>query len=100
MSMDEDRDGSMPVSGPTVRVYDWQWGAEESRRPHLSWIGVFLVVFGGLLILENSVYGDLGNIAVLAAGLASLLAWVVRRGTVALFFGAVLTAAGVTGAIE
>ena len=100
MSMDEDRGGSMPVSGPTVRVYDWQWGAEESRRPHLSWIGVFLVVFGGLLILENSMYGDLGNIAVLAAGLASLLAWVVRRGTVALYFGAFLTAAAVPGAIE
>jgi hypothetical protein len=100
MSMDDDRGGSKPVSGPTVRVYDWQWGAEETRRPHLSWIGVFLVVFGALLILENSVYGDLGNIAVLAAGLASLLAWVVRRGTIALYFGAFLTAAALPGTIE
>jgi hypothetical protein len=100
VSIDDERGGSAPVSGPAVGVYDWQWGAEESRRPHLSWIGVFLVVFGGLLILENSVYKDLGNVAVLAAGLASLLAWVVRRGTVALYFGAFLTAAALPGAIE
>jgi len=100
MTMDDERGSSVPVGGPSVRVYGWQWGADESRRPHLSWIGVFLVVFGALLILENSVYGDLGNIAVLAAGLASLLAWVVRRGTVALYFGAFLTAAAVPGTYE
>lgn len=100
MSLDDDRGDSIPVGRPTVRVYGWQWGEEDARRPHLSWIGVFLVVFGGLLILENSVYGDLGNIAVLAAGLASLLAWVVRRGTVALYFGAFLTAAALPGSVE
>jgi hypothetical protein len=100
MTMDDDRGGSTPVSGPAVRVYGWRWGEEDSRRPRLSWIGVFLVIFGGLLILENSVYGDLGNIAVLAAGLASLLAWVVTRGTVALYFGAFLTAAAVPGTYE
>lgn len=100
MSMDDDRGGSTPVSGPAVRVYGWQWGAEETRRPHLSWIGIFLVVFGILLILENTVYQDLGNIAVLAAGVASLLAWAITRSTVALYFGAFLTAAALPGAYE
>ena len=100
MSMGDERGPSVPAGEPVVRVYGWQWGEEEARRPHLSWIGIFLVIFGALLILENSVYGDLGNIAVLAAGLASLLAWVVRRGTVALYFGAFLTAAALPGTIE
>lgn len=100
MSMSDDRGSSVPAGGPAVRVYGWQWGDEDARRPRLSWIGVFLVVFGALLILENSVYGDLGNIAVLAAGVASLLAWVVTRGTVALYFGTFLMAAAVPGTYE
>lgn len=99
--MDEDRGSSTPVSGPAVRVYGWQWGPDEQRRPGLPWIGIFLVLFGGLLILENSLpeYRDLGNVAVLAAGVASLLAWVVRRGSAALYFGAFLTAAALPGTL-
>jgi hypothetical protein len=102
MSMDNDHGSSVPAGGSTVRVYGWQWGSEESRRPRLSWIGVFLVVFGALLILENSLpeYRDLGNIAVLAAGVASLIAWVVSRSTVALYFGAFLTAAALPGTLN
>jgi len=89
-------------SGPTVRVYGWQWGPDESRRPGLPWIGIFLVVFGGLLIVQNVLpeYRNLGNTAVLAAGLAFLLVWVVRRGTAALYVGAFLTAASLPGTIE
>jgi len=102
MTMNEDRGSSSPTGGSTVRVYGWQWGSEESRRPRLSWIGVFLVVFGALLIIENSLpeYRDLGNIAVLAAGVASLIAWVVSRSTVALYFGAFLTAAALPGTLN
>ncbi len=102
MSMDDDHGSPVPAGGPTVRAYGWQWGSEESRRPRLSWIGVFLVVFGALLILENSLpeYRDLGNIAVLAAGVASLIAWVVSRSTVALYFGAFLTAAALPGTLN
>jgi hypothetical protein len=102
MAMDRDRGSSTPVGGPAVRVYGWQWGPDEQRRPGLPWIGVFLVLFGGLLILENSLpeYQDLGNVAVLAAGVASLLAWAVRRGTVALHFGAFLTAAALPGTLQ
>lgn len=90
------------MSGPAVRVYGWQWGPDQQRRPGLPWVGIFLVAFGGLLILENSLpeYRSLGNVAVLAAGLASLLAWLVRRGTAALYFGAFLTAAALPGTLE
>ena len=89
------------MSGPAIRVYGWQWGPDERRRPGLPWIGIFLVAFGGLLILENSLpaYRSLGNVAVLAAGLASLLAWVIRRGTATLYVGAFLTAAALPGTL-
>jgi hypothetical protein len=102
MSMSDERGEARPISGPAVRVYGWEWGADEARRPGLPWIGIFLVAFGGLLIIENSLpdYRDLGNVAILAAGLASLLVWLIRRGTVALYFGAFLTAAALPGAVE
>jgi hypothetical protein len=100
--MNEDRGPSSPVSGPVVRVYGWQWGPDESRRPGLPWIGVFLVVFGGLLVIEQLIpqYRNLGDVAVLAAGLASLLVWAIRRGTLALYFGAFLTAAALPGTLQ
>lgn len=102
MTFDGDRGEARPAAGGSVRVYGWEWGADEARRPGLPWVGIFLVIFGGLLILENSLpeYRDLGNVAVLAAGLASLLAWVIRRGTVALYLGAFLTAMALPGALE
>ncbi len=90
-----------PLSGP-VHVYGWQWGRDEDRRPGLPWIGIFLVVFGGLLIVQNALpdYRNLGNTAVLAAGLAFLLVWLVRRGTAALYLGAFLTAASLPGTLR
>lgn len=95
--------GSSP-SSPLASgvVYGWQWGRDEDRRPGLPWIGIFLVVFGGLLILQNALpqYRNLGNTAVLAAGLAFLLVWLLRRGTVALYFGAFLTAAALPGTLR
>ena len=83
-------------------VYGWQWGRDEDRRPGLPWIGVFLVVFGALLIVQYSLpqYRSLGNTAVLAAGLAFLLVWAIRRGTIALYFGAFLTAAALPGTLR
>lgn len=103
MNIERDPGVSAPGGGgPTVRVYGWQWGPDESRRPGLPWIGVFLVVFGALLIVQNVLpeYRNLGNTAVLAAGLTSLLVWTLRRGTVALYFGSFLTAAALPGTIE
>ncbi len=74
---------------------------DDKRRPGLPWIGVFLVVFGGLLIVQNVLpeYRSLGNTSVLAAGIAFLLVWAVRRGTATLYLGAFLTAAAIPGTI-
>jgi hypothetical protein len=92
-----------PPDEPTdVSYYEWRWGPDEERRPGLPWIGIFLVVFGGLLLLQQALpdYRGLGNILILAAGIASLIAWVIRRGTVALYAGAFLTALAAPGTYE
>jgi len=91
----------MRADGP-VRVYGWSWGPDEQRRPGLPWIGVFLIVFGALLLIERALpdYQRLGDVAVLAAGVASLVYWLIRRGTIALYAGAFLTALALPGTIE
>lgn len=88
-------------AGP-IRSYGWEWGRDEDRQPQLPWIGIFLVVLGGLLLLDRVLpeYVNVGSVLVLAAGLAFLLLWVLRRGTFALYAGAFLTAAAVPGLIE
>ena len=88
-------------SGP-MRRYGWEWGRDEDRQPQLPWIGIFLVVLGGLLLLDRVLpeYVNVGSVIVLAAGLAFLLLWVLRRGTFALYAGAFLTAAAVPGLVE
>jgi hypothetical protein len=91
-----------PPSDPTIRIYDWRWGPDEQRRPGLPWIGVFLLVFGGILLVEQTLpeYRRIGDAALLAAGLASLVVWAIRRSTIALYAGAFLTALALPGAIE
>src|SRR5258705_13922733 len=82
-----------PEGGP-VRVYGWSWGRDEDRRPRLPWIGIFLVIFGALLLLDRALpqYSSAGNLLVLAAGLPFLVGWGVRRGPFPLYPGAFLTA--------
>jgi hypothetical protein len=88
-------------SDPGTRAWAFRWGPDEERRPGLPWIGIFLVVFGALLLVERMLPDQrLGDVAVLAAGLASLLVWILRRGTVALYAGAFLTAVALPGAIQ
>jgi hypothetical protein len=96
--MDERRTPSEGV----VRVYDWRWGNDEQRRPGLPWIGIFLLVFGGFLLLEQALpeYRRLGDVALLAAGVASLVVWLLRRSTIALYAGVFLTALALPGTIE
>ncbi len=93
-----------PRGGPDGHAYvrAWSWGDDRNRRPGLPWIGVFLVVFGGLLLLERALpqYKGLGDVALLAAGLASLAVWAIRRGTLALYAGAFLTALALPGTLE
>jgi hypothetical protein len=91
-----------PDEPSEVSYYEWRWGPDEERRPGLPWIGIFLVVFGGLLLIQQALpdYRGLGNILILAAGIASLIAWAIRRGTVALYAGAFLTALAAPGTYE
>jgi hypothetical protein len=88
--------------GSGMRLYEWRWGDDEQRRPGLPWIGVFLLVFGAILLLEQALpeFRRLGDVALLSAGLASLVVWILRRGTIALYAGAFLTALALPGTIE
>jgi hypothetical protein len=85
-----------------IRSYGWEWGRDQDRQPELPWIGIFLLVLGGLLLLERVLpdYISLGNVIVLAAGLAFLLLWTLRRGTFPLYAGAFLTAASIPGLLK
>jgi hypothetical protein len=85
-----------------IRVYGLSWGDDERRRPGLPWIGVFLVVFGVILLIEQALpeFRRLGDVAVLAAGVASLIIWLVRGSSLALYAGAFLTAVALPGTIE
>ncbi len=96
-----------PESGPPresgpVRSYRWEWGREEDRRPKLPWIGVFLVVFGGLLLVDQATpqYLTVSNLIVVAAGLAFLILWLLRKGTFSLYAGAFLTASAIPGLLQ
>lgn len=90
------------TSDPPIRVYGWSWGPDEQQRPGLPWIGVFLVVFGAILLIEQTLpeFRRLGDVALLAAGIASLIVWIVRRSSLALYAGAFLTALALPGTIE
>jgi hypothetical protein len=87
---------------PGIRAYGWRWGPDEARRPGLPWIGIFLVVFGLALLIERALpdYRRLGDVALLAAGVSALVVWILRRGTIALYAGAFLTALALPGTIE
>lgn len=88
--------------GPNVRFVTWEWGPGEDRRPGLPWFGVFLLIFGGLLLIEQLVpeARDLGSGLVLAVGLAFLVKWAVDRGTGSLYAGAIITALAAPGVLQ
>lgn len=91
-----------PAEAGGVRAYTWEWGREADRGPRLPWIGVFLVVYGALLLVDRAVPQFLvaSNLLVLAAGLAFLILWLLRRGTFALYAGAFLTASAIPGLVK
>ncbi len=93
-------DGRAPGAG-AGRVYAWEWGPDQARRPGLPWIGVFLLVFGGLL-LARQLFPEarsLGSLVTLAVGIAFLIKWAVDRGTGSLYAGAIITALAVPGVL-
>jgi hypothetical protein len=80
-------------AGPGGPGSPWSW-TDVVDRPRLPWFGVFLVVFGGLLLLEQVVPGSrvIGSGLVVAVGIALLIAWAVNRNVWQLYAGAILTA--------
>jgi hypothetical protein len=88
--------------GSAIRVHHWQWGRDEDRRPGLPWVGIFLLVFGGLLLLERFVPAlqVAGSLFLLAVGLVLLLRWFVERGTGSLYAGAIITALAAPDVLE
>ena len=36
-----------------VHVVTWEWNSKQDERPGLPWFGIFLVIFGGLLLLQQ-----------------------------------------------
>jgi hypothetical protein len=85
-----------------TRIYRWEWGPDDTRRPGLPWIGIFLLVFGVLLLIQQA-YPDFkaaGSVVVLAIGLAFLVRWAVERGTGSLYAGAIITALAVPGLLD
>jgi hypothetical protein len=103
--MDDRRD--QPLSGDVidghgaVRVYSWEWDdiGGPRGRSRLPWFGIFLVVFGGLLLLRT-VFPSLevaGSLLFLAIGLAFLVSWLVNRGVGSLYLGSIITALAAPG---
>jgi hypothetical protein len=85
-----------------VRVYTWEWGTDDQHRPGLPWIGIFLLVFGGLLLLQQLFpqFQAVGSVIVLAIGLAFLVKWAVDRGAGSLYAGSIITALALPGLLN
>jgi hypothetical protein len=81
--------------------YGWSWGDRE-RRSGLPWIGIFLVGFGALLLLERAVpqLRVLSSAIVLAVGLVLLLRWAAERRIAFLYGGAIITALAIPGTLQ
>jgi len=97
--MTERRDEPMTgdvIDRGSVRAYGWEWSdiGGTPARSRLPWFGIFLVVFGVLLLLRqvNPNLETAGSLLVLAAGVAFLVSWLVNRGMGSLYLGAIITA--------
>jgi hypothetical protein len=90
-----------PLTGDVIdrggmRADGWAWddiggGRGRSRLP---WFGIFLVVFGVLLFLQQfyPALETAGSLLFLAVGVAFLVSWVVNRGMGSLYLGSIITA--------
>lgn len=84
------------IDGGRIRAYGWEWSdiGGPRGRSRVPWFGIFLVVFGGLLLLQR-VYPALetaGSLLFFAVGVAFLASWVINRGMGSLYLGAIITA--------
>ena len=94
--------GGRAPGGPTVHIRRWEWGPGDASRPGLPWIGIFLLVFGALLLIQEVVPDarSIGSVAVLAVGIAFLVKWALDRGTGSLYAGAIITALAAPGVLN
>jgi hypothetical protein len=85
--------GSPGTDDGRVHVVGWGWPAQNDRAG-VPWIGIFLVVFGGLLLVQQVApeFKAAGSLVVLAIGVAFLVSWLANRRTSALYVGAIVTA--------
>ncbi len=88
----------------SVHAYSWEWtdiGGPRGRS-RLPWFGIFLIVFGALLLLQQAfpAVQAAGSILFLAVGVAFLVSWAVNRGTGSLYLGAIITALAAPGILE
>jgi hypothetical protein len=85
--------GSPGTDDGRVHVVGWGWPAQNDRAG-VPWIGIFLVVFGGLLLVQQVApeFKAAGSLVVLAIGVAFLVSWLANRRTSALYVGAIITA--------
>jgi hypothetical protein len=103
--MTERRD--QPVSGeviegpPTIHAYRWEWSDVGGPRggSRLPWFGIFLVVFGILLLgqLWFPALATAGSLLFLAVGIAFLVSWLVNRGVGSLYLGSIIVALAAPG---
>ena len=84
------------VDGGRVRAYGWEWSdiGGSRGRSRVPWFGIFLVVFGALLLLRQvfPAINTAGSLLFLAVGLAFLVSWLISRGMGSLYLGSIITA--------
>jgi hypothetical protein len=85
------------IEGGVVRAYSWEWtgtGGPQDRRSRLPWFGIFLVVFGALLLLRLwfPALETAGSLLFLAVGVAFLVSWLINRGIGSLYLGSIIVA--------
>ena len=90
----EPRGGS---GGFRFETRNWTWDDEDVRRG-LPWMGVFLVVFGAILLIGQAYPGahSLGSAITTAFGVALLVSWATGRGW-GLYPGLLITAYSLPG---
>jgi hypothetical protein len=84
------------IDGGHVRAYGWEWNDIGGSRgkSRVPWFGIFLVVFGALLLMRQvfPAIDTAGSLLFLAVGLAFLVSWLINRGMGSLYMGSIITA--------
>ena len=87
-----------------VRVYGWEWNdiGGPRAKSRLPWFGIFLVVFGALLLLQQVLpsFKEAGSLLFLAVGVAFLVSWIVNRGMSSLYLGSIISALAAPGLLS